>query len=36
MVIPNMVMKFQKIDIFYNFCTILDMSSAHAYRMAKC
>ena len=35
MVIPNMVMKFKKIDIFYNFGNILDMSSALA-RLIDC
>ena len=33
MVIPNMVMKFNKFDIFYKCCHIFDLSSALACRM---
>ena len=33
MVIPNMVMKFQNVDIFYQICYIFNLSSAHACRV---
>ena len=33
MVIPNMVMKFNNVDIFENICELLDLSSAHVCRV---
>ena len=33
MVVPNMVMKFQNVNIFYKMCFIFDLSSAHACRV---
>ena len=33
MVIPNMIMKFQNVDIFDNFCDIFELSYAHAFRL---
>ena len=34
-VIPNMIMKFQNVDICWQFCEILDLSSAHACRVVS-
>ena len=35
MVIPNMVMKFQNVEIFENILVILNLPSVYAYRVVS-
>ena len=35
MLIPNIVTKFQTVDIFYQMCYILVLSSAHSRRIVS-